>query len=283
MFRGLYTATSGMMANNRQQQVLTNNLANAMTPGFKKDQSVMRAFPAQLIKAMESGGTTVGGQKLPATQKNIGSLHTGVYTQEGIPSFTQGALKNTGNSTDLALLSSSLPVNPETGQQGAVSFAVALPNDEIRYTQNGQFTVDEDGFLTTAEGFNVLNQDLQPIRVNSTEFTIGEGGQITLADGTVNNSLFLSYTENPQQFIKEGQNLLRWAGDPALAPVSIELAGLGNTGPLVQQGYIEQSNVDLTQTMTDMMKTYRGFESNQKIIQAYDRSMEKAVNEIGRV
>ncbi|TAA72221.1 flagellar hook-basal body protein [Planococcus salinarum] len=283
MFRGLYTATSGMMANNRQQQVLTNNLANAATPGFKKDQSVMRAFPAQLIKAMETGGTTVGGQTLPSTQKSIGSLQTGVYAQEGIPSFTQGALKNTGNSTDLALLSSSLPVNPETGKPGTVSFAVALPNDEIRYTQNGQFTVDAAGFLTTAEGFNVLDRDLQPIQVNSTDFTIGANGEVASNDGDVNNSLFLSYTENPQQFIKEGQNLLRWAGDPALAPVSIELAGLGNTGPLVQQGYIEQSNVDLTQTMTDMMKTYRGFESNQKIIQAYDRSMEKAVNEIGRV
>ncbi|WP_422121913.1 flagellar hook-basal body protein [Planococcus sp. X10-3] len=283
MFRGLYTATSGMMANNRQQQVLTNNLANASTPGFKKDQTVMRAFPAQLIKAMETGGTTVGGSKLPATQKQIGSLHAGVYTQEGIPSFAQGALKNTGNSTDLALLSSSLPVNPETGQQGAVSFAVALPNDEIRYTQNGQFTVDDAGFLTTAEGFNVLGQDLQPIQVNSTDFTINGNGEITSDDGTVNNSLFLSYTENPQQFIKEGQNLLRWAGDPAEAPVDIQLAGIGNPGALIQQGYVEQSNVDLTQTMTDMMKTYRGFESNQKIIQAYDRSMEKAVNEIGRV
>ncbi|WP_033541485.1 flagellar hook-basal body protein [Planococcus sp. CAU13] len=283
MFRGLYTATSGMMANNRQQQVLTNNLANAATPGFKKDQTVMRAFPEQLIKAMESGGTTAGGAKLPGTQKSIGSLHTGVYTQEGIPSFIQGSLKNTGNSADLALLSSALPVNPDTGQQGAVSFAVALPNNEIRYTQNGQFTVNADGFLTTAQGFNVLNQDLQPIRVNSNEFTIGENGQITLADGTAANSLFLAYTENPQQFVKEGQNLLRWAGAPGAAPVAIEAAGLGNTGPLVQQGYIEQSNVDLTQTMTDMMKTYRGFESNQKIIQAYDRSMEKAVNEIGRV
>ena len=283
MFRGLHTATSGMMANNRNQQVLTNNLSNAATPGFKKDQTVMRAFPEQLIKAMESGGTSVGGTKLPSTQKNIGSLHAGVYTQEGIPSFTQGALKNTGNSTDLALLSSALPVNPETGQQGTVSFAVALPNNEIRYTQNGQFTVNDAGFLTTAEGFNVLNHDLQPIQVGSTEFTIGENGQVTLPDGTANNSLFLSYTENPQQFVKEGQNLLRWAGTPADAPVGIELAGLGNTGPLVQQGYIEQSNVDLTQTMTDMMKTYRGFESNQKIIQAYDRSMEKAVNEIGRV
>lgn len=283
MFRGLYSATSGMMANNRLQQVLTNNLANASTPGFKKDQTVMRAFPAQLIKAMETGGTTAGGMKLPATQNNIGTLHAGVYAQEGIPSFTQGALKNTGNSTDLALLSSALPVNPETGQQGTVSFAVALPSGETRYTQNGQFTVDDAGFLTTAEGFNVLGRDLQPVQVNSTNFTIGENGEVTLADGTSNNSLLLSYTENPQQFIKEGQNLLRWAGNPALAPVSVELAGLGNTGALVQQGYVEQSNVDLTQTMTDMMKAYRGFESNQKIIQAYDRSMEKAVNEIGRV
>lgn len=277
MFRGLYTATSGMMANNRKQQVLTNNLANAATPGFKQDQTVLRAFPEQMIKAMEAGGTTINGEKLPPSQKEIGSINTGVYAQEGIPSFVQGALKETGNSTDMALISQSLPASPETGQQGTLTFAVSLPNNEIRYSQNGQFTVDQNGFLTTAEGYNVLNQNMQPIQVGSKEFTIQDNGEVLLQDGTANGRLFLGVTENPQQFVKEGENLLRWAGAAEDAPTFIDNAGL------VQQGFVEQSNVNLTQTMTEMMTTYRGFESNQKVIQAYDRSMEKAVNEIGRV
>lgn len=284
MFRGLYTATSGMMANNRTQQVLTNNLSNAATPGFKQDQTVLRAFPEQLIKAMETGGTTASGTPISPKNKSIGSLNTGVYTQEGIPSFVQGALKETGNSTDVSLLAGLLPVNPETQQQGTLTFAVSLPNNEIRYSQNGQFSVDQNGFLTTAEGFNVLDQNLQPVQVNSKEFTIEGNGQITLQDGTAANRLWVGYTENPQQFVKEGQNLLRWGGNDENAPQFIDDAGLGNAaGGFVKQGFVEQSNVDLTQTMTEMMKTYRGFESNQKVIQAYDRSMEKAVNEIGRV
>ena len=280
MFRGLYTATSGMMANNRKQQVLTNNLANAQTPGFKQDQTVLRSFPAQLLKAM---GTENHIADVPTGAKTIGTLNTGVYAQEGIPSFVQGSLKETGNSTDFSLLDELLPVNPATQQQGTLLFGVALENDEVRYTRNGQFAVDADGFLSTSEGHRVLNQNLQPIQVDSKEFTLEDNGQLTLEDGTAVN-LWLGYTEEPGQLVKEGRGLLRWDGDAENLPQLVEdVPLLNNTTSFVKQGFIEQSNVDLTQTMTEMMNTYRGFESNQKIIQAYDRSMEKAVNEIGRV
>lgn len=278
MFRGLYTATSGMMANNRAQQILTNNLSNANTPGFKEDQTVLRAFPDQLIKAMETG------KKGTIVPHNIGTLTTGVYAQEGIPSFLQGPLKETGNLTDLVLLDELLPTNPETQQKGSMVFAVAAENEEVRFTKNGSFAVDTEGFLTTSDGFPVLGQTQQPIQVGSADFTVQDDGQIILADGTQGDRLWIGYTENPEQFVKEGQNLLRWDGNPEASPQSIEeTALLDATDSFVKQGFIEQSNVDLTRTMTDMMTTYRGFESNQKVIQAYDRSMEKAVNEIGRV
>ena len=278
MFRGLYTATSGMMANNRKQQILTNNLSNANTPGFKEDQTVLRAFPDQLIKAMENGKK---GTKDP---QSIGTLTTGVYAQEDIPSFLQGPLKETGNLTDLVLLDELLPTNPETQQKGTMVFAVAAENNEVRYTKNGSFAVNAEGFLTTSDGFNVLGENLEPIRVDSTDFTVQDNGQIALADGTQGNRLWIGHTEDPEQFVKEGQNLLRWAGNPEASPQFIgNVALLDNTDSFVKQGFIEQSNVDLTKTMTEMMTTYRGFESNQKVIQAYDRSMEKAVNEIGRV
>jgi flagellar basal-body rod protein FlgF len=278
MFRGLYTATSGMMANNRNQQVLTNNLSNANTPGFKQDQTALRAFPAQLIKAM---GT---GMNNSVANNTIGTLNTGVYAQEAIPSFIQGALKNTGNRTDISILDENLPVNPATQQKGALVFAVELDNNEIRYTRNGQFTVNQTGFLTTSEGYNVLNQNLQPIRVNSTEFTVEDNGRVILNDGSDTNRLWLGYTEEPAQLIQEGHGLMRWGGNPDEIPQFIDEVGLlNNTESFVKQGFIEQSNVDLTQTMTQMMNTFRAFESNQKVIQAYDQSMEKTVNEIGRI
>ena len=206
MFRGLYNATSGMMANNRNQQVLTNNLSNANTPGFKQDQTVLRAFPAQLIKAMGTGNNA-------ASKNTIGTLNTGVYAQEGIPSFIQGALKNTGNRTDISIIDENLPINPDTQQKGTVVFAVELENNDIRYTRNGQFTVNQDGFLTTSEGYNVLNQNLQPILVNSTDFTVEDNGLVVLNDGTGANRLWLGYTEEPEQLIKEGHGLMRWGGN----------------------------------------------------------------------
>jgi flagellar basal-body rod protein FlgF len=278
MFRGLYTATSGMMANNRNQQILTNNLSNANTPGFKEDQTVLRAFPDQLITAIENG------KKGTIVPQNIGTLTTGVYAQEGIPSFLQGPLKETGNLTDLVLLDELLPTNPETQQKGTMVFAVAAENEEVRYTKNGTFAVDAEGFLTTSDGFAVLGENQQPVQVGSADFTVQDDGQILLADGTQGDRLWIGHTENPDQFVKEGQNLLRWEGTPEAAPQFIDDVDLLDaTDSFIKQGFIEQSNVDLTRTMTDMMTTYRGFESNQKVIQAYDRSMEKAVNEIGRV
>lgn len=284
MFRGLYTATSGMMAHNRKQQILTNNLANANTPGYKQDQTVLRAFPAQLIQAMQMGSTTNSGVRIPPGQNAIGTINTGVYAQEGVPSYLQGPLKETGNTTDFSLLDDLLPIN--TQQKGTLMFAVALDTNEIRYTKNGQFTVNQDGFLTTSEGYNVLNQDLQPIQVNSKEFKVLENGQIVLPNGTANNydRLWLGYTEEPEQFIKEGHGLLQWRGNPEDGPQFVDDVDLlNNTASFVKQGFIEQSNVDVTNTMTEMISTYRGFEANQKVIQAYDRSMEKAVNDIGRI
>ncbi|MGE6368302.1 flagellar hook-basal body protein [Planococcus kocurii] len=278
MFRGLYTATSGMMANNRNQQILTNNLSNANTPGFKEDKAVLRAFPDQLIVAIENG------KKGTIVPQNIGSLTTGVYTQEGIPSFLQGPLRETGNSTDMALLDELLPLNTDTQQKGSMVFAVTAENGEMRYTKNGSFAVNTEGFLTTSDGFPVLGENQQPIQVGSADFTVQDNGQLILADGTQGDRLWIGHTDNPQQFVKEGQNLLRWTGDAEAAPQFIDnVARLAGTNSFLKQGFIEQSNVDLTKTMTDMMTTYRGFESNQKVIQAYDRSMEKAVNEIGRI
>ncbi len=277
MFRGLYTATSGMMAQNRQQQMLTNNLANANTPGFKGDQTVLRSFPDQLIKAM-------GTSKTQSPGHFVGRLSTGVYAQEGVPSFAQGALKSTGNPTDFALMDDLLPVNPITQKRGSLLFAVELPNNEVRYTKSGQFSIGSDGLLKTVEGYNVLDADLAPIQVDNTNFTIDPDGTITLENQNEANSLWIGYTDNPQQLVKEGHGLFRWEGPDAQTPqLASEVPFLANANSFVQQGFIESSNVDLTQTMTDMMNAYRGFEANQKVIQAYDRNMEKAANEIGRV
>ena len=148
MFKGLYTATSGMMASERKQQFLTNNLSNAETPGFKQDESTLRSFPEYLMKERNTNAST--------PNSSIGSLPQGVYTQEGIPNFSSGSLQETGKDTDIALVDEGLPTDEETGKKGLLLFGVRLDDNSIRYTRNGNFTVNEDGFLTTSEGDQVL-------------------------------------------------------------------------------------------------------------------------------
>lgn len=277
MFRGLHAATSGMMAYNRQQQVLTNNLSNAVTPGYKSDTTAFRSFPQQLIEKLGNGNL----QGL--TGSHAGAMSIGTYAQEAIPNFTQGVLKETKNSTDFALQSSSLPLDPATNQRGSLVLAVQTTNGDIRYTQNGQLQVNQEGFLVTAGGDQVVDANQQPIRLTSMDFQVDGRGRLTI-DGEPGPTMWIGYTSDPKSFVKEGSGLMSYEGEDGNAPaLAVNAPLVDGATTLVMQGFLEQSNVDLSKVMTDMLRTYRGFESNQKVLQAYDQSMQKAVTEIGRV
>jgi flagellar basal-body rod protein FlgG len=136
----------------------------------------------------------------------------------------------------------------ESGRPGALFYTVQNENGELRYSRNGNFTIDGAGFLTSSTGQYILNTNVV-------------------------------YAEDPMLLVKEGDGLLRFEGDGDL-PTAV---GNNEVTYQLQQGFIERSNVDASQTMTEMMNAYRSFEANQRILQAYDQSMEKAVNEIGRI
>ncbi|TMN21972.1 flagellar hook-basal body protein [Lentibacillus cibarius] len=262
MLRGFYTATSGMIAQQRRQEALSNNIANANTPGYKADQPVVRAFPEMLMYRM-------GKQHVPIerpVQDPIGSLHTGVYVQENVPNYGQGDVRDTGNSTDLALRNESLP-----DETGSLFFTVQNADGERRYTRNGNFTVDGNGFLTTQQGYYVLDEAGAPVQTGGMDFDVTEQG-VVQADGQA-TPLGIAYTDNANTLTKEGSGLFR--GEAGGIP-----AGAGYT---VRQGALERSNLDATQAMTQMMESYRTFETNQRVLKAYDKSMGKAVSEIARL
>lgn len=271
MLRGLYGAAAGMIAQQQRQEMLTNNLANANTPGYKADQASLRAFPNMLIKAMDTQGPK--GAQAPI----IGELTTGVYLQERMPNFRQGDINETGNSTDIALLQGVLPEG-ESGRPGALFYTIQS-NDEILYSRNGNFTIDGAGFLTTTEGQYVLSTNGEPLQVGDENFTLDPNGTITSSDGAVIGQINLAYAEDPMLLVKEGDGLLRYTEEGEL-PTAI---GNAEINYQLQQGFIERSNVDASQTMTEMMSAYRSFEANQRILQAYDQSLDKAVNEVGRL
>lgn len=278
MFKGFYSVATGMIAQQRRTEMYTNNLANANTPGFKADQSSLRAFPEMLLKQM--GQETIPTQKglnLPFN-KTIGPINTGVYVQEAMPSFVQGDIYETQQKTDMALIDVNLPTNEENGTRGAVFYSVQGPDGQVRYTRNGDFTLDASGFLTTASGHYVLNDQGNPIQLSSDQFSINEEGQILDPNGTTSR-IGIAYSNNPMLLIKEGDGLFRTEDGNALA----NAYNANGVQFKLQQGFLERSNVDVSRTMTDMMTAYRAFEANQKVLQAYDRSMEKAANEIGRI
>ncbi len=278
LLRGFYTAATGMIAQQRRTEMLTNNMSNVNTPGFKADQSSVRAFPEMLISRVNSTKVpTKSGLNLP-TNSYVGALNTGVYVQETIPAFKQGDLRDTNNTTDLALIDVVMPINEENGKSSSVFFTVRH-EDQIGYTRSGNFTLDHQNYLTTVSGHYVLNREGQPIQVNSDQFQVNEQGEV-FENNVLIDQIGIAFAENPYILTKQADGMY-YANDGNALPI------LNNNNGEVQfsikQGMLEGSNVDAARTMTDMLAAYRSFEANQKVLQAYDRSMEKAVNEIGRL
>ncbi|MDF9758819.1 MULTISPECIES: flagellar hook-basal body protein [Peribacillus] len=279
MLRGFYTAASGMLTQQRRTELLTNNMSNANTTGYKADQMSVRSFPEMLI-------SNIDGKTVPAENKlnlpelsQVGGLSTGVYVQEANPLFTQGTLEETELNTDISLADENLPINEETGLRGSMFFTVQDGDGGIRYTRNGSFTLDGQGYLTTPAGHYVLNENNNRIQLDSDQFTVTENGVIL--EGNVQTArLGIGYSDDPSsQLIKDGEGLYKAVKDGKL-PSAYTSEGVGFS---TKQGFLEGSNVDQSRTMTEMMSAYRSFEASQKVLQAYDKSLDKAVNEVGRL
>ncbi|WP_027954744.1 flagellar hook-basal body protein [Halobacillus kuroshimensis] len=273
MLRGFYTAASGMMANQRMQEMLSNNISNVETPGYKQTQGSLRAFPELLLQQMGSKTLPTSTAPVVPDQGEVGSLHTGVYLQETTPDFSQGALKETGVSTDMALVADELP-----DENGAVLFQVENSDGEARYTKNGSFTVDGEGFLTTNTGYRLLDESGNPINTGGQAFLVSKTGMLTTDNGST--QLAVSYTPDANGLVPEGSDLYVPGENAQPLGNALENEGVNFS---VHQNYIERSNVDMNQTMTEMMNTYRSFEMNQRVLKAYDQSMQQAVSEIGRI
>lgn len=278
MFKGFYTATTGMIAQQRRTEMLSNNIANASTPGYKADQSTVRAFPNMLLSAIEKNGkANLQNGFNPMSVQQIGTLGTGVYMQETIPDYTQGQLIQTDLKSDVALVDEYLPVRGDGSRTGGLYFRLQTDGQEA-YTRNGNFTVDSQGSLVTSGGNYVLSTTGEPIRVTSDDYTITEDGRV-LENNELIAQIDVAYVEDPDRLIKQDNGLYYTEDGNELTSAYDD----NDIAFSMRQGYIEQSNVDAGSTMTEMMSAYRSFEANQKMLQAYDRSMDKAVNEIGKV
>jgi flagellar basal-body rod protein FlgF len=281
MLRGIDTATSGMIALQRRQDSLTNNLANAETPGYKQDASLLRSFPEMLLERIRDNGK--GSVPTP----EIGKLSMGVYTQETLPLFSQGSLVSTNMPFDLAIQDGQLAPVIENNRviKPSAFFGVQTADGGFHLTRNGHFSVNANGQLTTVAGDLVLGQNGAPIsgtELLSGNVAIKENGDIIAnADDPSNarrvGSIGLVIVNNPNDLVKTGNGNFQLEGADASMITTALPAGVQ-----IKQKMLEQSNVDTAQTITSMMTNMRLYEANQKVLQAYDKTLEQ-LNTIGRV
>lgn len=285
-----------MIANQRRHDTVTNNIANLNTPGYKANVAVSRSFPEMLISFVDNMGNS------PTKQvKSVGRLNTGVFVEEVPHIFKQGELVETRDSSDFAMISniqidgvtfdaSGKYVSPggEVTYQPQAMFATRDAEGRERYTRNGKFTIDSAGQLVTSDGHLVLDSQRRPVQFDRSVSEVKVTEQGTFIDGITGTpivdangdpiSLMVVRIENPNRLVRDGFGNFRLP--EADAPP--QAAGPGDD-ITVYQGFIESSNVDPIQSMTDLMAAQRAYETNQRIVQFYDKSLEKAVNEVGRV
>lgn len=263
MLRGMYTGASGMLAEQVRTDVLANNLANVDTVGFKREAVIQSAFPDMLLRRVfdpvgPGAGKPFFGDGRDDPRPVIGQLGTGTYVEGTWTIHDVGPLRFTGNALDVAL----------TGD----GFFAVQTDDGVRLTRDGRFTLDADGRLVTVTGMPVLGTDGGTIAIQGREVAIDETGQVWV-DGDVVGTLSVWTVPQPQWLRREGYGM--WA-------MTAEAGDAQPAATTIQSGYVEQANVNVVSSMVELISAFRSYEANQKVIQAYDETLGKAVNELGR-
>lgn len=247
MLKGLYTSALGLSVLNKQQEVTSNNLANAQTAGYKKDVLVAESFPEMLVYRLNAPEDK--GQTPP----QVGAVSLGVNINNVYIDHTMGARKATDNPLAMSLA-------------GEGYFTVNTPQGE-RYTRNGDFSVDAQGRIIASGGYPLMGEKGE-IFISGSDVQVDKQGRI-YCDGVEVDRLKIVNFATPLS--KEGASLFRGVDPQEVA------------NPQVEQGTIEESNVQVLTEMVNMITTMRAYEANQKVIQSLDATLEKAVNEVGRI
>lgn len=254
MNRGIYPALSGGIAYERMLDIISNNVANINTTGFKADRPVFRVDipPASQI----AGHGDTPSLSSFSNRGNMGFLDDKFFTQiDGLfTDFSTGVIKQTGNTLDLAI-------------EGEGFFIISTP-DGPRYTRSGNFTLNASNMFTTAEGYMVMGEN-GPVIVEQGRITIDSEGRVSVNGSEVNRIRIVDF-ERPYNLRKDHGNMFIGSGErPA-------------EGHKVLQGAIELSNVNPVKEMASMIEVLRGYESYQKVMTTMDETSAKT-NEVGRV
>ncbi|WP_121066070.1 flagellar basal-body rod protein FlgG [Helicobacter pylori] len=262
MLRSLYSATSGMLAQQTHIDTTSNNIANVNTTGFKKSRA---DFNDLFYQAMQYAGTNTSNTTLSPDGMEVG---LGVRPSAITKMFSQGSPKETENNLDIAIT-------------GKGFFQIQLPDGTTAYTRSGNFKLDEQGNLVTSEGYLLIPQITLP--EDTTQVNIGVDGTVSVTQGLQTTSnvigqITLANFVNPAGLHSMGDNLFsitNASGDAIVG--NPDSQGLGK----LRQGFLELSNVRLVEEMTDLITAQRAYEANSKSIQTAD-AMLQTVNSLKR-
>ena len=256
MIRSLWIAKTGLDAQQTQLDVIANNLANVSTNGFKRAHAVFQDLIYQTLRqpgAQSSQQTTIPSGLM---------LGTGVRPISTERVFTQGNLNQTSNALDIAI-------------NGAGFFQIQMPDGTLAYTRDGSFQQDNTGAMVTASGYPLQPAILIP--QNATAVTIGADGVVSVTQqgttkptqvGTIQVATFI----NSGGLQSTGQNQYIETASSGTATPSTP--GVNGTG-LLQQGYVETSNVNVAEELVNMIQTQRAYEMNTRVLTTSDQMLQK--------
>lgn len=262
MVRSLYTAATGMVGQQTQIDTTTNNISNVNTIGYKKQRA---EFADLMYQTMEHAGTSTSNNTQSPTgiQVGLGTRPTAIAKM-----FSQGNFKETGNNLDVAIA-------------GQGFFQIETPNGEVAYSRNGSFKVDQNGTVVNSDGYPLIPEIVVP--EDTTDLSIGSDGTVSVMqagqqDANEIGQIQLVNFVNPAGLNGKGDNL--YSQTPASGDAIIALPGEDGTGQ-TKQGFVEMSNVQLVDEMTDLITGQRAYEANSKAITTSDEMLQ-TVNQLKR-
>jgi flagellar basal-body rod protein FlgG len=256
MIRALWTAASGMQAQQMSIDVIANNLANVNTAGFKKSRADFQDLMYQNLK-------TTGAPSTNSTQTSGIQIGLGVTPASVTKVFTAGNITQTGNELDMAI-------------EGDGFFQIQMPDGTTTYTKAGTFKKDGQGRVVTSEGNPLLPEVVVP--ANATKITVGTDGTVSVMQAgqsspTTIGTIQLATFSNPSGLSSMGHNLFQPTDSSGNANTGT--AGQNGLGT-ISQGFLEMSNVSVMEEMVNMIVGQRAYEINSKAVQAADEMLQQA-------
>ncbi len=267
MIKGLYSAVSAMITGLDRQALITHNAANLDTPGFKQIMMTMEEFKQTGVFTAESvmDSTVALGGNIPFDDNRylkinyIGSHGTGVQKAEERTNISQGALLNTEEPLDLAI-------------EGNAYFKIQTP-DGMRYTRDGRFNLNANREVVTVDGYYLMNDADQKITLPAGSIIeIDPSGTIFLDEEEVTTISLSSFKDELKSLVRSNDNTFEAINNPD-----------GETVSSVSQGYLESSNVDVAQLMTQMVSVVRSYEAAQQLVSIQDELLGRSISTLGRV